>query len=88
MKIFLFSTLILLILSLERSSSSVVVSTWDFKDACQVAWDVLSADGDAIDAIETGCSQCETDRCGNSVGYGNHPDENGEVTLEAMIMDG
>jgi len=42
----------------------------------------------AIDAVEQGCSICEIERCDGSVGYGGSPDEIGETTLDAMIMDG
>uniref|UniRef100_A0A8C0EXH5 N(4)-(Beta-N-acetylglucosaminyl)-L-asparaginase n=1 Tax=Bubo bubo TaxID=30461 RepID=A0A8C0EXH5_BUBBB len=35
-----------------------------------------------------GCGQCEIDQCDGSVGYGGSPDESGETTLDAMIMDG
>jgi N4-(beta-N-acetylglucosaminyl)-L-asparaginase len=42
----------------------------------------------AIDAVERGCTACEIDQCDGTVGYGGSPDENGETTLDAMIMDG
>lgn len=35
-----------------------------------------------------GCSVCEREQCDGTVGYGGSPDENGETTLDAMIMDG
>lgn len=35
-----------------------------------------------------GCSVCERLQCDGTVGYGGSPDENGETTLDAMIMDG
>merc|ERR1719502_1055869 len=41
-----------------------------------------------LDAVEIGCSMCEINQCDGSVGYGGDPDTNGEVTLDAMIMDG
>lgn len=44
--------------------------------------------GNSLDAVESGITQCENDRPDGSVGPGNHPDENGEVTQDAMIMDG
>ena len=44
--------------------------------------------GSAIDALELGCSFCEENQCRGTVGYGGSPDENGETTLDAMIMDG
>lgn len=42
----------------------------------------------AIDALVEGCSVCEREQCDFTVGYGGSPDENGETTLDAMIMDG
>lgn len=41
-----------------------------------------------MDAVVDGCTQCEIDQCDMSVGYGGSPDENGETTLDAMIIDG
>jgi len=41
----------------------------------------------AIDAVVDGCGVCEEKECGDSVGWGGSPDENGETTLDAMIMD-
>lgn len=42
----------------------------------------------ALDGIEFGISLCERERCHGSVGWGGNPDEDGETTLDAMIMDG
>lgn len=52
------------------------------------AWDVVKQGKSALDAVEAGCSQCEEEQCDFTVGYGGSPDENGETTLDAMIMDG
>lgn len=52
------------------------------------AWRVLESGGSELDAVERGCAQCEIDQCDGSVGYGGSPDESGETTLDAMIMDG
>lgn len=41
-----------------------------------------------MDAVVEGCSVCEREQCDTTVGYGGSPDENGETTLDAMIMDG
>lgn len=35
-----------------------------------------------------GCRVCQVQQCDGTVGYGGDPDEEGEVTLDAMIMDG
>ncbi|XP_014770986.1 N(4)-(Beta-N-acetylglucosaminyl)-L-asparaginase [Octopus bimaculoides] len=76
-----------------RSASSnlpIVINTWPFITANAKAWSVINSKGtSALDAIEHGCSMCDLHRqCGSSVGYGGSPDENGETTLDAMIMEG
>lgn len=54
-----------------------------------LAWEALTENGDsALDAVEQGCTVCENEQCDGTVGYGGSPDENGETTLDAMIMDG
>lgn len=40
-----------------------------------------------MDAVVAGCSKCEVDQCDGSVGFGGSPDEDGETTLDAMIID-
>ncbi|XP_072039774.1 N(4)-(Beta-N-acetylglucosaminyl)-L-asparaginase-like [Amphiura filiformis] len=67
----------------------LVINTWAFTNATQKAWEVISSgDGSVLDAVEQGCSVCEVEQCDFSVGYGGSPDETGETTLDAMIMDG
>jgi len=69
----------------------LVVSTWPFREAVRAAWDVVSAGdggGSAVDAVVAGCSACEVLRCDGTVGPGGSPDENGETTLDALIMNG
>ncbi|XP_067103847.1 N(4)-(beta-N-acetylglucosaminyl)-L-asparaginase isoform X3 [Osmerus mordax] len=66
----------------------LVINTWPFRDATSAAWSVLQAGGSVLDAVEQGCSRCEVDQCDGSVGFGGSPDENGETTLDAMIMNG
>lgn len=67
----------------------IVVATWAFKNAAKKAFDVLNRErASAIDAIEAGCTICEFEQCDFTVGYGGSPDETGETTLDAMIMDG
>jgi len=76
---------------LESSQEGVfplVINTWPFTSATSKAWSTLLGGGSALDAVEKGCGQCEIDRCDGSVGYGGSPDESGETTLDAMIMDG
>ncbi|GAB1604679.1 N(4)-(Beta-N-acetylglucosaminyl)-L-asparaginase-like [Argonauta hians] len=83
----LFLTLVCRTLS---SNLPIVINTWPFVSANSKAWHVINSKGrTAVDAVELGCSMCDLYRqCGPSVGYGGSPDENGETTLDAMIMDG
>ncbi|XP_036106296.1 N(4)-(beta-N-acetylglucosaminyl)-L-asparaginase isoform X2 [Molossus molossus] len=66
----------------------LVLNTWPFKNATEAAWRTLASGGSALDAVETGCAQCESEQCDGTVGFGGSPDELGETTLDAMIMDG
>ncbi|XP_061691931.1 N(4)-(beta-N-acetylglucosaminyl)-L-asparaginase [Syngnathoides biaculeatus] len=71
-----------------QASLPLVINTWGFKNATAAAWTVLQSGGSALDAVEKGCGRCQREQCGGSVGYGGSPDENGETTLDAMIMNG
>ncbi|XP_054648556.1 N(4)-(beta-N-acetylglucosaminyl)-L-asparaginase isoform X2 [Dunckerocampus dactyliophorus] len=71
-----------------QASLPLVINTWGFKNATAAAWAVLQSGGSALDAVEKGCARCQTEQCDGSVGYGGSPDEMGETTLDAMIMDG
>ncbi|XP_054421799.1 N(4)-(beta-N-acetylglucosaminyl)-L-asparaginase [Pteronotus mesoamericanus] len=76
--------------ALVRSSSPLplVLNTWPFKNATEAAWRTLASGASALDAVEAGCAQCQREQCDGSVGFGGSPDEAGETTLDAMIMDG
>jgi N4-(beta-N-acetylglucosaminyl)-L-asparaginase len=93
MLLFIFFLLILspsfnCLLDSNTSVFPMVINTWPFTSATNKAWQTFLSGGSRIDAIEKGCTQCEIDRCDGSVGYGGSPDESGETTLDAMIMDG
>src|ERR1700719_4059771 len=65
-----------------------VVSTWAFGVAAnQAAWQVLSAGGRALDAVEAGARVPEADMTNHSVGRAGYPDRDGHVSLDASIMD-
>ncbi|XP_044536534.1 N(4)-(beta-N-acetylglucosaminyl)-L-asparaginase isoform X1 [Gracilinanus agilis] len=75
--------------SLGRSDPlPLVINTWPFRGATVAAWQELQAGGSELDAVEKGCSWCESNQCDGSVGFGGSPDEFGETTLDSMIMDG
>ncbi len=72
----------------EEASKPIVLSTWNFGlKANEVAWSVLSKNGNALDAVENGVKLVEADPSERSVGYGGRPDRDGFVTLDACIMD-
>jgi N4-(beta-N-acetylglucosaminyl)-L-asparaginase len=56
--------------------------------AMGAAWEILSAGGSALDAVEKGANVIEVDPEDTSVGYGGLPNERGVVQLDASIMDG
>ncbi len=67
----------------------VFIATWRFGvQACQAGWEQLQAGKSALDAIEAGGNVTEDDTTVNSVGNGGLPNAEGEVELDAAIMDG
>jgi N4-(beta-N-acetylglucosaminyl)-L-asparaginase len=73
---------------LTSATKPLVISTWDFGIAANhAAWEVLSAGGRALDAVEKGVQVPEADVKNQSVGLGGLPDRDGRVTLDACIMD-
>ena len=65
-----------------------VISTWNSgTEANKTAIEILKNNGPAIDAIEKGLNVTESDSENTSVGLGGLPDANGNVTLDACIMD-
>jgi len=77
---------------IEQSTKAVrkpiVISTWNHGLAANDgAWKVLSANGTALDAVEKGVMVTEDDLTNLSVGLGGLPDRDGNVTLDASIMD-
>lgn len=77
---------------LNTSNSSakgpLVISTWDFGiPANQVAMEILERGGSALDAVESGVMVVEADPVSTSVGIGGFPDAEGDVTLDASIMN-
>src|SRR5258708_25657711 len=65
----------------------VVISTWDTGlVANKGAWEGLSHNGSALDAVEAGVKGTESS-INFRVGLGANPDRDGFVTLDASIMD-
>lgn len=72
----------------QKFAGPVVISTWDHgMPANQKAWEIISAGGKALDAVEKGVMVVESDPKYRSVGYGGYPDREGHVTLDACIMN-
>ncbi|KAK9095214.1 hypothetical protein Scep_026683 [Stephania cephalantha] len=75
--------------SVQKSEKyPLVVSTWPFLDAVRAAWRAVDGGSSAVEAVVEGCSACEELMCDGTVGPGGSPDENGETTIDAMVMDG
>ena len=65
----------------------IVICTWNFLNASAKAWEILNAGGTSLDAIEQGVKIEEDDTTNQTVGTGGRPDRDGNVTLDACIMD-
>ncbi|WP_298425566.1 N(4)-(beta-N-acetylglucosaminyl)-L-asparaginase [uncultured Kordia sp.] len=65
----------------------MVIATWNVPNATKKAWDVLQAGKSALDAVEQGVMIEEADENNQSVGKGGLPDRDGNVTLDACIMN-
>ena len=71
-----------------NKNNPVICSTWNFGlPANELAWKVLDNGGKAMDAAEAGARHAESDPENSSVGFGGLPDEKGNVTLDACVMD-
>jgi N4-(beta-N-acetylglucosaminyl)-L-asparaginase len=71
----------------EASVKPLVIATWNTPLAVSTAAEVLEAGGSALDAVEAGCKIEEANEKGQSVGIGGLPDRDGNVTLDACIMN-
>jgi len=65
----------------------IVIATWNVPNATNRAGQVLDEGKSALDAIEQGCMIEEANEKGQSVGKGGLPDRDGNVTLDACIMN-
>lgn len=73
--------------STNEAQLPLVIATWHVKNATAKAMEVLQSGGNALDAVEQGCMVEEADIKNSSVGKGGLPDRDGNVTLDACIMD-
>lgn len=66
----------------------IVISTWEHGLAANAeAWKEIVSNGEALNAVEKGVMITEADLTNRSVGIGGRPDRDGDVTLDACIMD-
>lgn len=73
----------------RSASGPVFIGTWEHgKPAVERAAEVMRSGGSLLDAIEKGINRIEDDPAITSVGYGGLPNAEGEVELDAGIMDG
>lgn len=73
--------------SISEICLPLVIATWDVKNATAKAWETLQEGGTVLDSIEKGCNVEEDNEEGLSVGKGGLPDRDGNVTLDACIMN-
>ncbi len=72
----------------KGGAGPIVISTWKHGiEANEAAMQVLLNNGNALDAVETGVKVTEADPENMSVGLGGLPDREGNVTLDASIID-
>ena len=74
-------------INLNRDKLPVVIATWDVKNATKKAWKIMQNHESSLDAVEKGCMVEEANEKGQSVGKGGLPDRDGNVTLDACIMN-
>jgi len=74
--------------SMVKNPGPIALSTWNHGlPANAAAWELLKNGGRALDAVETGVRVIEDDPDNMTVGLGGFPDIEGNVTLDASIMD-
>lgn len=71
----------------NKSIKPIAICTWNFTNATTKAWEVLQTGASSLDAVEQGVMVEEADVTNETVGKGGRPDRDGNVTLDACIMD-
>lgn len=72
---------------IQAAIKPIAIATWNVPNSTAKAWQVLEKGGIALDAVEAGVKMEEADINNQSVGKGGRPDRDGNVTLDACIMD-
>ena len=65
----------------------ITIATWNFPNASKKAGEMLAKGASALDAVEQGVMVEEADIRNTTVGKGGAPDREGNVTLDACIMN-
>ena len=65
----------------------LVIATWDVKKTTAKAWEVLQSGKTALDAVQQGTMIAEANENNQTVGKGGLPDRDGNVSLDACIMN-
>ena len=68
-------------------SKPIILTTWNNFKANELAINSLEKGNALLDSLEAGIRHVESDPDDQSVGYGGRPDREGNVTLDASIMD-
>ena len=71
----------------QKEVAPLVIATWNVQESAQKAWQELQLGKTSLDAVEQGCRIAEADKKNQTVGNGGRPDRDGDVTLDACIMD-
>ena len=71
----------------NRKNAPIAICTWQFTKANQMAGDALSAGQPALDAAIRGVAVEEENLKNTTVGKGGAPDREGNVTLDACVMN-
>lgn len=53
-----------------------------------LGWVALLNGADCVYSAVAGCTECEINPCAASVGWNGNIDDRGNVSLDALIMDG
>ena len=73
---------------MKRLKKPIAIATWKhgYKGTLK-AEEILNNNGSSLDAVEFGINVTENDPEVRTVGYGGFTDQDGNVTLDACIMD-
>ena len=70
-----------------KATTPLVIATWHVEQSVKRAWKELQQGNSSLDAVEQGCRIAEADKKNQTVGNGGRPDRDGNVTLDACIID-